>query len=63
MRQVIPATIRLVNRFESRGRKLASVEAFTEPGYIVECGDGSYGHAGGISGSCSSHGGNWRCPI
>jgi hypothetical protein len=33
---------------------------FTETGYIVECQDGTYGHAGGISGSCSSHGGNWR---
>lgn len=30
----------------------------TEPGYIVECADGTYSHAGGISGSCSRHGGN-----
>jgi hypothetical protein len=33
---------------------------FSEPGYIVECADGEYGHAGGISGSCSYHGGNLR---
>lgn len=30
----------------------------TEEGTIVECSDGSYSHAGGISGSCSDHGGN-----
>jgi PASTA domain len=35
-------------------------EFSTEPGYIVECADGTFGHAGGISGSCSSHGGNRR---
>jgi hypothetical protein len=29
----------------------------TEGGTIVECSDGSYSHAGGISGACSSHGG------
>jgi hypothetical protein len=29
-----------------------------ENGYVVECSDGTYSHAGGISGSCSSHGGN-----
>jgi hypothetical protein len=29
-----------------------------ESGYVVECSDGSYSHAGGISGSCSHHGGN-----
>lgn len=29
----------------------------TEPGTIVECSDGSYSHAGGISGACSDHGG------
>jgi hypothetical protein len=28
-----------------------------EPGSIVECSDGSYSHAGGIQGACSSHGG------
>lgn len=33
---------------------------FGEPGYIVECSDGTYSHAGGISGSCSRHGGNLR---
>ncbi len=30
----------------------------TEPGYIVQCTDGTYSHSGGISGSCSRHGGN-----
>jgi hypothetical protein len=29
----------------------------TEPGYIVECSDGTYSHAGGIQGACSYHGG------
>jgi hypothetical protein len=29
----------------------------TEPGTVVECADGSYSHAGGISGACSDHGG------
>jgi hypothetical protein len=29
-----------------------------ENGYIVECSDGTFSHAGGISGSCSDHGGN-----
>jgi hypothetical protein len=29
----------------------------TEEGTIVECSDGSYSHAGGISGACSHHGG------
>jgi hypothetical protein len=28
-----------------------------EEGTIVECSDGSYSHAGGISGACSDHGG------
>ena len=28
-----------------------------EPGTIVECADGTYSHAGGIQGACSSHGG------
>lgn len=28
-----------------------------EGGYIVECQDGTYSHAGGISGACSHHGG------
>lgn len=28
-----------------------------EPGYIVECADGAYSHAGGIQGACSHHGG------
>lgn len=28
-----------------------------EDGYVVECSDGSYSHAGGISGVCSHHGG------
>ena len=28
-----------------------------EPGTIVQCSDGSYSHAGGISGACSDHGG------
>jgi hypothetical protein len=28
-----------------------------EDGYVVECSDGSYSHAGGISGACSDHGG------
>ena len=29
----------------------------TEEGHVVECSDGSYSHAGGISGACSHHGG------
>lgn len=29
----------------------------TEEGMIVECADGAYSHAGGISGACSDHGG------
>jgi hypothetical protein len=29
----------------------------TEPGTVVECADGSFSHAGGISGACSHHGG------
>lgn len=28
-----------------------------EGGYVVECADGSFSHAGGISGACSDHGG------
>jgi hypothetical protein len=26
----------------------------------MECNDGMYGKSGGISGSCSYHGGNWQ---
>jgi hypothetical protein len=29
-------------------------------GYVIECADGEFSHSGGVSGSCSSHGGNWR---
>lgn len=29
-------------------------------GYVEECVDGTYSKSGGISGSCSHHGGNWR---
>lgn len=29
-------------------------------GYVMECKDGMYSHSGGVSGSCSYHGGNWR---
>ena len=29
-------------------------------GYVTECVDGRYSHSGGISGACSSHGGEWR---
>ncbi len=29
-------------------------------GYVEECVDGMYSHSGGVSGSCSSHGGNLR---
>lgn len=29
----------------------------TEEGTVVECSDGTYSHAGGISGACSHHGG------
>lgn len=29
----------------------------TEGGTVVECSDGTYSHAGGISGACSHHGG------
>jgi hypothetical protein len=28
-----------------------------EPGYVVECSDGTFSHSGGISGACSDHGG------
>jgi hypothetical protein len=31
-----------------------------EPGYVVECSDETYSHSGGISGACSSHGGERR---
>jgi hypothetical protein len=31
-----------------------------EGGYVVECNDGTYSHAGGISGACSDHGGENR---
>ena len=29
-------------------------------GYVEQCSDGMYSHSGGVSGSCSSHGGNRR---
>jgi hypothetical protein len=29
-------------------------------GYVMECSDTTFGKSGGISGSCSSHGGNYR---
>ena len=29
-------------------------------GYVMECSDATYGKSGGISGSCSQHGGNFR---
>lgn len=29
-------------------------------GYVEECQDGTYSHSGGVRGSCSYHGGNWR---
>jgi hypothetical protein len=29
-------------------------------GYVMECEDGMYSKSGGIRGSCSYHGGNWR---
>lgn len=29
-------------------------------GYVMQCGDGTFGKSGGISGSCSGHGGNSR---
>jgi len=29
-------------------------------GYVEECQDGTYSHSGGVSGSCSHHGGNLR---
>ncbi len=29
-------------------------------GYVMECNDGMYSKSGGIQGSCSYHGGNWR---
>jgi hypothetical protein len=35
-------------------------EFTTEPGYIVECKDGTFSHAGGIQGACSHHGGEAR---
>lgn len=29
-------------------------------GYVMECQDATYSKSGGINGSCSHHGGNWR---
>jgi len=29
-------------------------------GYVVQCADGEFSHSGGVQGSCSYHGGNWR---
>jgi PASTA domain-containing protein len=29
-------------------------------GYVIQCEDGAFSQSGGRSGSCSSHGGNWR---
>jgi hypothetical protein len=29
-------------------------------GYVIQCADGQFSHSGGVSGSCSSHGGNGR---
>jgi hypothetical protein len=29
-------------------------------GYVIQCADGEFSHSGGVSGSCSYHGGNWR---
>ncbi len=29
-------------------------------GYVVECQDTLFSHSGGVSGACSSHGGEWR---
>src|SRR4051812_42779295 len=31
---------------------------YNESGYIVECGDGTWSHAGGLSGACSHHQGS-----
>lgn len=35
-------------------------EFYSANGYVMECRDGTFGKSGGISGSCSSHNGNWR---
>jgi hypothetical protein len=29
-------------------------------GYVIQCADGEFSHSGGVSGSCSTHDGNWR---
>jgi hypothetical protein len=29
-------------------------------GYVEECSDATFSHSGGVQGSCSYHGGNWR---
>jgi hypothetical protein len=29
-------------------------------GYVIQCADGEFSHSGGVQGSCSYHGGNWR---
>jgi len=29
-------------------------------GYVIQCADGTYSHSGGVQGSCSYHGGNYR---
>jgi PASTA domain len=38
---------------------IASFWSYTN-GYVIQCVDGEFSHSGGVSGSCSSHGGNWR---
>jgi hypothetical protein len=38
---------------------IASFWSFTN-GYVAECNDTKYSHSGGVSGACSSHGGEWR---
>ena len=29
-------------------------------GYVIQCANGEFSHSGGVQGSCSSNGGNWR---
>jgi hypothetical protein len=43
------------SQFCSEHECIGSFES--EGGTVVECSDGSYSHAGGISGACSHHGG------
>ena len=50
-----PSYLRFCNYFNC-------ISSFWEStnGYVIQCADGEFSHSGGVSGSCSSHGGNGR---